>query len=43
MMQEILLGSAWEIIGVHHMKLHVFDDNIMITGANLSDDYFTDR
>jgi len=25
------------------MKLHVFDDNVMITGANLSDDYFTDR
>jgi len=36
-------GGLREIIGVHHMKLHVFDDNVMITGANLSDDYFTNR
>lgn len=41
--QELVLGSGWEIIGVHHMKLHVFDDNVLITGANLSEDYFTDR
>lgn len=32
-----------EIFGVHHMKLHVFDDNVLVTGANLSEDYFTDR
>ena len=32
-----------EIFGVHHIKAHVFDSNIMITGANLSEDYFTDR
>ena len=32
-----------EIFGVHHMKLHVFDDNLLVTGANLSEDYFTDR
>ena len=32
-----------EIFGVHHIKAHVFDNNIMITGANLSEDYFTDR
>lgn len=25
------------------MKLHVFDDNVLVTGANLSEDYFTDR
>ncbi len=30
-----------EVLGVHHMKLHVFDDDVMITGSNLSDDYFT--
>ena len=24
------------------MKLNVFDDNIIITGANLEDQYFTD-
>ena len=32
-----------EIFGVHHIKAHVFDSNVMITGANLSEDYFTDR
>lgn len=32
-----------EIFGVHHMKAHVFDHTVMITGANLSEDYFTDR
>ena len=32
-----------EVFGVHHMKAHVFDNSVMITGANLSEDYFTDR
>ena len=32
-----------EIFGVHHMKAHVFDNNVLITGANLSEDYFSDR
>jgi len=32
-----------EIFGVHHIKAHVFDNSVMITGANLSEDYFTDR
>ncbi|CAI2359828.1 unnamed protein product [Moneuplotes crassus] len=32
-----------EVLGVHHMKAHVFDNNVLITGANLSEDYFTNR
>lgn len=28
---------------MHHIKAHVFDNNVLITGANLSEDYFTDR
>ena len=32
-----------EIFGVHHMKAHVFDNDVLLTGANLSEDYFTDR
>lgn len=28
---------------MHHIKAHVFDSNVLITGANLSEDYFTDR
>lgn len=36
-------GPMREVFGVHHMKAHVFDNNLLITGANLSEDYFTDR
>ena len=30
-------------MGVHHMKLYIFDDTTIITGANLSHSYFTRR
>lgn len=32
-----------EVFGVHHIKAHVFDNNVLITGANLSEDYFVDK
>ena len=32
-----------ETIGVQHIKGYVFDDTVVISGANLSNDYFTDR
>ena len=32
-----------EMMGVMHMKFFVFDDTVIITGANLSTDYFTTR
>lgn len=32
-----------EFFGVHHLKLGVFDDTILLTGANLSESYFTNR
>ena len=32
-----------EIFGVHHIKAFVFDDTVLLTGANMSEDYFTDR
>jgi CDP-diacylglycerol--glycerol-3-phosphate 3-phosphatidyltransferase len=32
-----------EGIGVFHMKAYVFDDNLLLSGANLSNDYFTNR
>jgi CDP-diacylglycerol---glycerol-3-phosphate 3-phosphatidyltransferase len=32
-----------EVRGVQHMKIAVFDDHVLLTGANLSDSYFTDR
>uniref|UniRef100_A0A915DTP0 CDP-diacylglycerol--glycerol-3-phosphate 3-phosphatidyltransferase n=1 Tax=Ditylenchus dipsaci TaxID=166011 RepID=A0A915DTP0_9BILA len=32
-----------EIIGLQHMKFFIFDDSIILSGANLSDSYFTNR
>ncbi|KAM4664675.1 CDP-diacylglycerol--glycerol-3-phosphate 3-phosphatidyltransferase, mitochondrial [Discoglossus pictus] len=32
-----------ETIGLQHMKVYLFDDNVIMSGANLSDSYFTNR
>ncbi|CCH42788.1 CDP-diacylglycerol-glycerol-3-phosphate 3-phosphatidyltransferase [Wickerhamomyces ciferrii] len=32
-----------EGFGLQHMKIYGFDDEVMLSGANLSSDYFTDR
>lgn len=32
-----------EVFGIQHMKLYIFDDYLIISGANLSNDYFTNR
>ena len=32
-----------ELCGVQHVKMSVFDDTVVLTGANLSHDYFTNR
>ncbi|CAG0889753.1 unnamed protein product [Cyprideis torosa] len=32
-----------EVIGLQHMKILVFDECVLMTGANLSEDYFTKR
>lgn len=32
-----------ELLGLQHMKVYVFDDVLIISGANLSNDYFTNR
>nr|XP_006635218.1 PREDICTED: CDP-diacylglycerol--glycerol-3-phosphate 3-phosphatidyltransferase, mitochondrial isoform X1 [Lepisosteus oculatus] len=32
-----------ETIGVQHIKAYLFDDDLLISGANLSDSYFTNR
>lgn len=34
------INEGW---GLQHMKLYGFDDEILLSGANLSTDYFTDR
>ncbi|EGF78317.1 hypothetical protein BATDEDRAFT_90813 [Batrachochytrium dendrobatidis JAM81] len=32
-----------EIFGLQHIKAYVFDDDVLISGANISKDYFTNR
>jgi len=32
-----------EGIAVSHIKAYVFDDTVILSGANLSNDYFTNR
>jgi CDP-diacylglycerol--glycerol-3-phosphate 3-phosphatidyltransferase len=32
-----------EITGVLHLKIYLFDDKLIMSGANLSNDYFTNR
>ena len=32
-----------ELQSIHHIKCYIFDDNVIISGANLSDIYFTNR
>jgi len=39
-----ILPSKWnETVGLQHCKVYVFDDNLIVSGANLSMDYFTNR
>ncbi|RDA89173.1 hypothetical protein CP533_2999 [Ophiocordyceps camponoti-saundersi (nom. inval.)] len=34
------INEGW---GLQHMKMYGFDDEVILSGANLSNDYFTDR
>ena len=39
-----LLPSKWnELLGLQHCKVYIFDNSLIISGANLSRDYFTNR
>lgn len=39
-----LAPARWnEILGLQHMKIYLFDNTVVISGANLSSDYFTNR
>ncbi len=40
---KLLPDRINEIVGTQHMKLIVVDNDVIITGANLSDIYFTNR
>ncbi|WKY10550.1 hypothetical protein Q1695_002707 [Nippostrongylus brasiliensis] len=42
-LKRLLPERTNEVIGLQHMKLYIFDDSVLISGANLSDSYFTNR
>ncbi|GMM27466.1 CDP-diacylglycerol--glycerol-3-phosphate 3-phosphatidyltransferase [Martiniozyma asiatica (nom. inval.)] len=42
-MAKIIPQRINEIFGLQHMKIYGTDNRIIMTGANLSEDYFTDR
>ncbi|XP_049849567.1 probable CDP-diacylglycerol--glycerol-3-phosphate 3-phosphatidyltransferase isoform X2 [Schistocerca gregaria] len=39
----LIHGRYRELIGVQHIKCYIFDDNLLISGANLCQQYFTNR
>lgn len=41
--RKLLENVLAEVKGVHHVKLYLFDDDVIVTGANLSHSYFTYR
>lgn len=43
MLKSCLPGRYNEIVGVAHLKAFIFDDTLIISGANLSNDYFENR
>jgi CDP-diacylglycerol---glycerol-3-phosphate 3-phosphatidyltransferase len=44
MWQQFLLRNPYnEVAGVFHLKCYIVDDDIILTGANLSEEYFCDR
>ena len=41
---QYILPSKWnELLGLQHCKVYIFDNSLIISGANLSKDYFTNR
>lgn len=39
-----LAPARWnELFGLQHMKIYLFDDTVVMSGANLSQDYFSNR
>lgn len=41
--KRILPGKLAEVIGVQHAKIYIFDNTVIMSGANLSKIYFTNR
>lgn len=43
MLQRILPNPYNEVAGVFHIKAYIIDDELILSGANLSEEYFSDR
>ncbi|KAK6755564.1 hypothetical protein RB195_014126 [Necator americanus] len=41
--KNVLPERTNEIVGLQHMKVYIFDNSVLISGANLSDSYFVNR
>lgn len=42
--KKFVLPPRWdETVGLQHMKVYLFDDTLILSGANLSQDYFDQR
>jgi len=41
--RSLLPSTLCEVLGVQHLKLMIFDETVLLTGANLSDEYLTRR
>lgn len=42
-LKQRMSQQAKEILGVYHVKFSMVDDNVIVTGANLSEEYFDNR
>jgi CDP-diacylglycerol--glycerol-3-phosphate 3-phosphatidyltransferase len=42
-LQRLLPNPLNEVCGVFHLKAYIIDDELILSGANLSQEYFTDR
>jgi CDP-diacylglycerol---glycerol-3-phosphate 3-phosphatidyltransferase len=42
-LQYFLPNPINEVAGVFHMKVYIVDDSLILSGANLSEEYFVDR
>ncbi|KAI8592532.1 hypothetical protein BDZ88DRAFT_392177 [Geranomyces variabilis] len=43
LIKKIVPPRFIEAFGLQHMKVYLFDDDVMLSGANLNTDYFVDR
>lgn len=40
---KFLPSQICEVLGVYHCKFNLFDDDVLLSGANLSEEYFVNR